>query len=79
MLPGHRHNIYNLVDNYAAKLKKEVEMLYYSKEIEVDEYDQADYRLAKVLITAAIRRTKDSYAPLHSEKLIQHVDQLTKI
>ena len=52
-----------LVDHLAVSLKEKCEKLYRSGRVDVEEFDKTEYVLAKTLITAAMRRLADEYAP----------------
>ena len=67
MNPKTQDKINELVDLFAASLKAECERLYRSGAVDVDSYDADNYILPKVLVTAAIRRRKDDFAPFDKE------------
>ena len=78
MNPKTQDKINELVDLFAASLKAECERLYRSGAVDVDSYDADNYILPKVLVTVAIRRRKDDFAPFDKERK-RAVKNLTRI
>ena len=78
MHPEHQRKTHELIDLYASNLKIETERLYRSGAIEPDDYDPEYFYLAKVLLTAAIRRTQDFYSPIHNKALLKEINDLCK-
>jgi hypothetical protein len=69
-----------LVDLFASSLKLECQRLYHSGGIDITRFNFDQYPLSKVLLTAAIHRMKDEYAPpIHNPKLRDDVINLIKI
>lgn len=71
--------INELVDLFASSLKVECNRLYRSGAVDVDRYDQDQYVLPKILVTAAILRLKDEFAPLHDKQQVAAIKNLTSI
>lgn len=57
----HQAKINELIDQYATFLRTECRKLISSGMIDVDAYQDDDYRLAKIILTAAIKRTQDDF------------------
>ena len=68
MNPKTQEKINELVDLFAASLRVECERLYRSGAVDVESYDPDHYALPKILVTAAILRRKDDFAPLLDNK-----------
>ena len=66
--PRVQAKVSELVDAFAANLKLEVEKLYRSGFINVEKYDSFEYALPKILVSAAIERTKDDFGPAPWDK-----------
>ena len=78
MNPKTQDKINELVDLFAASLKVECERLCRSGAVDANSYDPDYYVLPKLLVTAAIRRRKDDFAPF--DKGHKHtITNLTKI
>ena len=78
MNPKTQDKINELVDLFAASLKEECERLCRSGAVDVGSYDPDNYVLPKLLVTAAILRRKDEFAPFTKER--KHtVKNLTRI
>lgn len=78
MDPKTQDKINELVDLFASSLKVECERLYRSGAVDVESHDPDKYALPKILVTAAILRCKDDFAPLHKQQ-IETVKNLTRI
>ena len=68
MNPKTQDKINELVDLFASSLRVECERLYRSGAVDVESYDPDHYALPKILVTAAIMRRKDEFAPLLDNK-----------
>lgn len=53
-----------LVENMAEAIKAKAMFLYESGAVNADDYSDDDYRLPKLLVTAAARDQADSYRPM---------------
>ena len=80
MNPKTQEKINELVGLFASSLKAECERLYRSGAVDVDRYNPDYYNLPKILVTAAILRCKDAFAPFPADKERKRtVKNLTKI
>ena len=80
MNPKTQDKINELVDLFASSLKVECERLYRSGAVDAGSYDADNYILPKLLVTAAILRCKDAFAPFLSDKESKStVESLTRI
>lgn len=78
MMPEHQLKVDELVASITATLRIECHNLYNSGAVEVDEYDPDQYVLAKALVTAAMHRLKDNFAP-RDPALLRFIHKLTVI
>lgn len=67
MKPEHQAKIHELVESLAAMIKVEAEKLYRSGGVDVDAFSVDDYRLAKIVVTAAAHACADQYRPFNTE------------
>lgn len=65
-----------LAELFASSIKIESERLYRSGLIDHEKFDQGQYALAKILVTAAIHRLKDDFSPLHDRQLQREIKNL---
>ena len=79
MNPKTQDKINELVDLFASSLKVECERLYRSGAVDVESYDPDKYALPKILVTAAILRLKDEFAPLFNKDHKRTIKNLAKI
>ena len=79
MNPKTQDKINELVDLFAASLKVECERLYRSGAVDADRYDEDNYILPKILVTAAILRRKDDYSPFTKKEHKRTVKSLERI
>ena len=79
MNPKTQDKINELVDLFASSLKVECERLYRSGAVGVDSYDADNYILPKILVTEAILRCKDDFAPLFDKEHKHTVKNLTRV
>ena len=80
MNPKTQEKINELVDLFAASLKVECERMYRSGAVDVGSYDPDKYILPKLIVTAAILRCKDAFAPFPTDKESKStVENLTRI
>lgn len=56
-----------LIKMLATEMKKTCEHLYSSGALDVDKFNPDEYALAKILVTAAMRRHKDDFKPFTPE------------
>jgi len=63
----HEKKIKELIKTYSITLLDDCLKMYNSGMIDTESYNQDEYVLAKILVTAAIERTKDAYRPLHDD------------
>lgn len=75
MKPEHQQKLEELIAAYSAQLAVEAQRLYHFGGIDVDAFPVDEYRLAKVLLTAAIERTMHDYRPF-SEDLREQIKNL---
>lgn len=68
--------IAELTELFCSTLKVECEKLYRSGMIDTDSYDKGQYALAKILLSASIKRLQDDFAPLHSKGMMKEVKNL---
>lgn len=59
----HKKKCYELIDAFAINLKAEVERFYNCGGIDTDSYDPESYKLAMLLVTAAIRDNQYYFNP----------------
>ena len=64
MNPKHQDKINEIINSHAANLRLECERLYRSGMIDPEQFNPDEYVLAKILLTAAIDRTKYDWRPL---------------
>jgi hypothetical protein len=62
----HHAKIKELIKSYSKTLLEDCEKLLKSGMIDPEEFDQEEYALAKIILTAAIERTQDCYKPMFS-------------
>ena len=79
MNPKTQDKINELVDLFASSLKVECERLCRSGAVDVGSYDPDNYVLPKILVTAAILRRKDDFAPPFDKGHKHTITNLTKI
>lgn len=75
----HQNKCHELVDFVASTMKLECERLYRSGAVDVADYDPDHYVLAEILVTAAMHRLKDTFAPVYKERLKSEVRNLIRI
>ena len=76
MKTGHKEKIEELSEKIRQAVRMEATRLYHSGGIDREEYNEHEYSLAKVLITAAMVNVKDSFYPVHSKKLQDDIKNL---
>ena len=64
----HQGKVNELAEAMASALKIECERLYRSGMVDVEGFDQDHYVLAKTLMTAAMERLKNDFAPRSDNK-----------
>lgn len=64
---AHMRNIKELLKDFNEGVLAEVKSLYKSGLIDPEKYTPADYCMAKILLTAALHRRKDAFAPMTTE------------
>lgn len=60
----HKEKCNQLIDNIAKDLKRDCQFLYKTGAVDLSKYDPEDFVLAKILVTAAMRRNSEEYRPL---------------
>lgn len=73
---SHTAKINELIDRYTESLRVECDRLLKSGAIDPDVFDPEMYNLAKVVLTAAIRQTRNVYYPAHDKNLIREIKNL---
>ncbi|MBM9615237.1 hypothetical protein JWJ90_13200 [Desulfobulbus rhabdoformis] len=68
--------INELANFFCSSLKIEAQKLARSGMIDVGKFDPDQFALAKVLLTASIKRMQDDFAPVHDKKLQADVENL---
>jgi hypothetical protein len=61
--PEHETKINELIVVMAAALRSEARILYKSGAINAESYNENEYRLAKLILTAAIERRSEDFSP----------------
>lgn len=77
--PEHQAHVKELVDTFASTLKLECEKLYRSGGIDPNRFSPDEYALAKILVTAGIRRLADDFSPLHNKAWLADINNLVKM
>ena len=67
MNANHQAKVHELIDSLAAEMKVDCERLYRSGGIDVTEYNPDEYVLAKILVTATMKRNQGVYSPIFKE------------
>lgn len=76
METGHKKKIEELSEQIKESVRQEAMRLYHSGGIDREEYNEDEYSLAKVLLTAAMENVKDSFYHVHSKKLQNDIENL---
>ena len=63
----HMDKVYELSINFVDSLMEESKKMLRSGGIDIDSFSTDEYALAKILITAAIYRSKNNYMPIKQE------------
>jgi hypothetical protein len=77
MKSKHQDKINELADLMASALKIECQKLVSSGAIDESDYDADEYKLAKLLMTAAMHRLKDEFAPRYG--LVKELKNLIRV
>lgn len=75
---AHTDKINELIDGYAETLRTECNRLLNSGGIDPDFYDPEVYGLAKIVLTAAIRRTANNCFPAHDGNAVREIKNLER-
>ena len=76
MNPKHQAKIQELVGYFASTVVVTAQRLYSSGGIDVTTYDEDQYALSKILVSAAIEQHMKDFYPLHSK---EHMEDMKNI